>query len=177
MKTFSLLLTSAVLLACSQQPTSESSATQAPAPGQSAVADPDSEPNVLQLAIQSADHSTLVAAVKAAELTDVLSNAGPFTVFAPVNKAFEALPPGTVDDLLKPENKAQLVNVLEYHVYVGVIRENMIRNGMVLNQVNGKNVTLGKSGDQITVNGANVLATVKASNGLIYVVDQVLLAP
>jgi uncharacterized surface protein with fasciclin (FAS1) repeats len=116
-----------------------------------------------------------VAALKAAEYVDALSNAGPFTVFAPTDEAFNKLPAGTVDDLVKPENKDKLRDILEYHVYVGVIRENMIQNGMSLNEVNGKNVALAKSGDKITVNGANVLGSVSTSNGIIYVVDQVLL--
>src|SRR6187399_3652394 len=82
--------------------------------------------NIVENAVNSKDHTTLVAAVKAAGLVETLQGAGPFTVFAPVNAAFDALPKGTVDDLLKPENKATLSNILEYHVYVGVIRENMI---------------------------------------------------
>lgn len=145
--------------------------------GQSAVVDSDSQPNIVQTAVGSPDHKTLVAALKAAEYVDALSNAGPFTVFAPTDAAFGKLPEGTVETLVKPENKAQLQNILEYHVYVGVIRENMIQNGMNLNQVNGKNVTLTKEGESILVNGAKVLGVVNTSNGIIYVVDQVLLPP
>lgn len=143
--------------------------------GQSGVADDESAKNVVQVAISSPDHTTLVAAITQAELVDALSNAGPFTVFAPLNAAFDALPVGTVETLMKPENKEQLQDILQYHVYVGVIRENIWRNGMTLNQVNGANVTLGKEGDALTVNGAKVLGTVTASNGIIYVIDQVLL--
>jgi uncharacterized surface protein with fasciclin (FAS1) repeats len=145
--------------------------------GQSAVADDLSQKNVVQVAVGSADHSTLVTAVTTAGLVDVLSNVGPFTVFAPVNAAFDALPAGTVDNLLKPESKGALTNILEYHVYVGVIRESMIQDGMVLNQVNGQNVTLNKTGTDITINGAKVLGTVPASNGIVYVIDKVLLPP
>lgn len=143
--------------------------------GQSAVPDDESARNVVQVAIGSADHTTLVAAVKAAELVDVLSNVGPFTVFAPVNAAFDALPAGTVEELLKPENKSKLSDILEYHVYVGVIRPSIFQDGMVLNQVNSSNVTLGKNGDQMTVNGAKVLGHVEAANGIVYVIDAVLL--
>ena len=176
MKILYLFIIGLLLAACGQQPgTTGTAETTQPGPGQSAVQDPDSEPNIVQVAVGSKDHSTLVAAVKAAELVDALANAGPFTVFAPVNAAFEALPAGTVDNLLKPENKSKLINILEYHVYVGVIRENMIRDGMILNQVNGANVTMGKKDGQITVNGNPVLGTVKASNGLVYVIDQVLI--
>jgi uncharacterized surface protein with fasciclin (FAS1) repeats len=145
--------------------------------GQSAVTDDMSQKNVVQIAVGSKDHSTLVTAVTTAGLVDVLSNVGPFTVFAPVNTAFEALPAGTVEGLLKPESKAALTNILEYHVYVGVIRESMIQDGMNLNQVNGQNITLNKTGNDITVNGSKVLAVVPASNGIVYVIDKVLLPP
>lgn len=143
--------------------------------GQSGVADNESAKNVVQVAVSSPDHTTLVAAVTQAELVDALSNAGPFTVFAPVNAAFDALPAGTVETLMKNENKEQLQNILQYHVYVGVIRDNIWRDGMTLNQVNGSNVTLGKKGDTLTVNGVKVLGSVTASNGIVYVIDQVLL--
>ena len=88
--------------------------------GQSGVQDDVSAKNVVQVAIGSPDHTTLVAAVKAAELVDVLSNAGPFTVFAPTNAAFDKLPPGTVEGLVKPEQKETLQDILQYHVSVGV---------------------------------------------------------
>jgi uncharacterized surface protein with fasciclin (FAS1) repeats len=143
--------------------------------GQSAVKDDDSQKNIVQTASASADHTTLVAALKAASYVDALSNAGPFTVFAPTDAAFAKLPEGTVDKLVKPENKLQLQDILEYHVYVGVIRESMITNNMTLNQVNGKNVTLTKNGENLQVNGANIIATVPTSNGIIYVLDTVLL--
>lgn len=144
-------------------------------PGQSAVVDENSKPNVVQIAVGSKDHSTLVAAVKTAGLVDVLSNVGPFTVFAPVNAAFDALPAGTVESLLKPENKAQLTDILEYHVYVGVIGTNLLRDGMSLNQVNGKNIRITKDGDMFKVNNASIVASIEASNGIIHVIDGVLL--
>ncbi|MCC5932415.1 MAG: fasciclin domain-containing protein [Cyclobacteriaceae bacterium] len=174
----SVLIVLALMAASCSQSSRESSQTVStgvqPGPGQSAVVDPDSKPNVVQVAIGSPDHSTLVKAVQAANLVDDLSNVGPFTVFAPVNSAFDALPSGVLQSLLKPENKESLIDILEYHVYVGVIRESMIRDGQVLNQVNGKNVRLGKSGDALTVNDANIIGTVEASNGIVYVIDKVL---
>jgi uncharacterized surface protein with fasciclin (FAS1) repeats len=145
--------------------------------GQSAVQDNESQKNIVQTAIGSPDHKTLVAALKAAEYVDALSNAGPFTVFAPTDDAFSKLPEGTVEDLTKPENKLKLQNILEYHVYVGVIREAMVQGTMNLNQVNGKNVSVTKGENKLLVNGANVLATVQTSNGIIYVIDAVLLPP
>lgn len=178
MKTFLFLILAFAVIACGGQNTetsSTNSGTGTPGPGQSAVQDAVSDPNVVQVAAGSQAHTTLVTAVKAGDLVDALSNAGPFTVFAPTNDAFNALPAGTVDNLLKPENKSQLINVLEYHVFVGVIRENMIRDGMTLNQVNGKNVTIGYKDGKMTVNDANVIGTVPASNGIVYVIDKVLL--
>jgi uncharacterized surface protein with fasciclin (FAS1) repeats len=179
MKTKSILpIGLALMLSACSQPVTESTPTEQPQQaGQSAVQDDESQKNIVQTAIASSQHTTLVAALKAASYVDALSNAGPFTVFAPSDSAFGKLPAGTVEDLVKPENQQKLRDILEYHVYVGSIRENMIRDGMSLNQVNGQNVTLGKNGDKLSVNGANIVATVPTSNGIIYVVDQVLLPP
>jgi uncharacterized surface protein with fasciclin (FAS1) repeats len=144
--------------------------------GQSGVQDDLSQKNVVQVAIGSKDHTKLVKAVKQAELVDALSNAGPFTVFAPVDAAFEKLPPGTLDDLMKEENKEKLADILQYHVFVGVLREEMLKDGQKLGQVNGGSITISKHGDEIMVNNsAKVLASVPASNGMIYVIDKVLL--
>lgn len=145
--------------------------------GQSTVQDDQSQKNVVQVAMASADHSTLVTAVKAAELVDVLSNAGPFTVFAPTNAAFDALPEGTLDGLLQPEKKADLADILQYHVFVGVLKLESMHDGQVFNMVNSGNVTIGVKDGKYTVNGANIVATVPASNGIVYVIDQVLLPP
>ena len=180
MKTSSVLcFVLAACLGCAPSEKSEPVAIADPVSdgGQSTVQDDESQKNVVQVAVSSPDHKTLVAALKAAEYVDVLSNTGPFTVFAPTDAAFAKLPAGTVDDLVKPENKDNLREILEYHVYVGVIRENMVRNGMSLNQVNGSNVKLGKDGEKLTVNEANVVGVVPTTNGIIYVIDQVLLPP
>jgi len=158
------------------QQTSDSAPVQATA-GQSAVQDDESQKNIVQVAVGSPDHKTLVTALKAAEYVDALSNAGPFTVFAPTDAAFAKLPAGTVETLVKPENKDKLRDILEYHVYVGVIRETMLQDGMTLNQVNGKNITIKKEGEAVTINGASIVGTVPTSNGIIYVIDQVLLPP
>lgn len=156
--------------------TQTASATPEPAgAGQSGVKDDQSEKNVVQVAAGSKDHTTLVKAVQAAGLVDALSNAGPFTVFAPTNDAFSKLPAGTLDDLLKPEKKDALIDILQYHVSLGVYKPEALNDGQVLGQVNGGNVTISKKGDKIMVNGtANVLATIPASNGIIYVIDGVL---
>lgn len=136
-----------------------------------------SQKSVVQVAVGCADHSTLVTALKTAEYVDVLSNAGPFTVFAPTNAAFNKLPAGTVEGLLKPEGKDDLKNILEYHVSMGAYKLENLQEGQQLNQVNLDNVTIGAKDGKYTVNGANIVATVPASNGVIYVIDQVLLPP
>jgi len=168
-----------LLFGCGQQSaTSEQSASETPAEGgQSTVQDDESQMDVVKIAVGSADHTTLVTALKAAEYVDALSNAGPFTVFAPTNAAFEKLPEGTVENLLKPANKDALRNILEYHVYVGVLSETMIQDGMTLNQVNLDNVTLNKKDGKVTINGANVLGSARGSNGIVYIIDAVLLPP
>jgi len=173
-----LVVTMMVAMSCSKSSevtNSDAVNVDEVAAGQSAVQDDESQKNIVQTAVGSPDHKTLVAALKAAEYVDALSNAGPFTVFAPTDAAFAKLPAGTVEDLVKPENKLKLQNILEYHVYVGSIRESMVSGSMNLGQVNGKNVTLTKEGDKMKVNGANILATVQTSNGIIYVIDAVLI--
>ena len=140
-------------------------------------------------AVNSADHTTLVAAVKAAGLVDTLNSAGPFTVFAPVNAAFTALPAGTVDTLLKPENKAQLVKVLTFHVVPGDYPSTKLRSmilagggkaelktvegGMLHFMMNGSsNITVADDkGDVADI----TIADVNQSNGVIQVIDKVLL--
>ena len=145
-------------------------------PGQSAVQDDVSAKNVVQVAVGSKDHSTLVAALKAGDLVNALSNAGPFTVFAPTNAAFDKLPAGTVDGLLKPEKKDDLIDILQYHVSVGVFKADMLQDGQSIGQVNGSNITITKKADGIYVNGtAKIIASISASNGIIHVIDGVLL--
>lgn len=154
------------------------SATPAADGGQSTVQDDVSQKNVVQIAEGSKDHSTLVKAVVAGELVDALSNAGPFTVFAPTNEAFDKLPAGTLDNLLKPESKNDLQNILQYHVSVGVFKTENMQDGQTIGQVNGDNITLSVKDGKVTVNGtAHVIASIPVSNGIIHVVDAVLLPP
>lgn len=169
-----------LLLSCNNNPktTDASTTTTEPATaGQSGVKDDVSQKDIVKIAVGSKDHSTLVAALKAADYVDVISNAGPFTVFAPVNSAFDALPKGTLDDLLKPENKDKLRSILEYHVYVGVLKDALLGDGMSYGMASGQNVTIGNKGGKLTVNDATILATIPASNGIIHVIDKVLLPP
>lgn len=172
------LLLALALYSCGGQPSEgvSSTAGAAPGPGQSAVQDNVSNPNVVQIAIGSADHSTLVAALQAANYVDALTNVGPFTVFAPTNAAFDALPAGTLDDLVKPENQRKLRDILEYHVLLGVYKSGDFVNGRNLGTADGRSVTVAVAEDgTVTINGAKIIGTVSASNGIIHVVDQVLL--
>ncbi len=144
--------------------------------------------NIIENAVNSKDHTTLVAAVKAAGLVDTLQGPGPFTVFAPVNAAFGALPAGTVETLLKPENKDTLTAVLTYHVVPGrfnsqaLIRMVKEKNGeAMLKTVQGRELTVTLSGDMITLTDAKgstarvSIANVSQSNGVIHVIDKVLM--
>lgn len=146
--------------------------------GQSGVQDNDSEKDIVKVAVGSKDHTTLVTALQAAEYVDALANAGPFTVFAPTNDAFGKLPKGTVEGLLAKDKKGDLRNILEYHVSIGVYKEDMLQDGQQLGQANGDNIKITKKDGKIVINdNINVIATVKASNGLVYVIDGVLLPP
>jgi uncharacterized surface protein with fasciclin (FAS1) repeats len=144
---------------------------------------------IVDNAVNSADHTTLVAAVSAAGLVETLKGAGPFTVFAPVNRAFEALPPGTLDELLKPENHAALAGILTYHVVPGrldsaALRDRVVRGGGMaeLETVNGQKLTVRSNGPSNLVvedahGGIATISTydVYQSNGVIHVVTRVLL--
>ena len=178
-----LAVATALLLASCQSDTTTTATTDSSQPaataevggGQSAVVDNESQKDVVKVAASSPDHSTLVAAVKAADLVNSLSNAGPFTVFAPTNAAFDALPEGTVEDLLKPENKDKLADILQYHVTLSALEPESLTDGRVLGEVNGGSVKVTRNGDKIMINDANVLGNVRASNGMVYVIDKVLL--
>ena len=146
--------------------------------GQEKVVDNDSKKDVVKVAVSSKDHTTLVKALKQADLVTSLSNAGPFTVFAPTNEAFNKLPAGTLDDLMKDAKKDDLRNILQYHVTLSALNPESLQDGQTLSMVNGDNLTVHVSNGKISLNnGVNVLATISASNGMIYVVDGVLLPP
>ena len=144
--------------------------------------------NIVQNAMKSKDHTTLVAAVKAAGLVQTLEGKGPFTVFAPTNEAFEKLPAGTVDTLVKPENKAKLTSILTYHVVPGKVTAEklvgMIKDGggkATFKTVNGESLTAKLDGSSVELTDAKggtskvTIANVMQSNGVIHVVDTVLM--
>jgi uncharacterized surface protein with fasciclin (FAS1) repeats len=131
---------------------------------------------IVEVAAANADFSTLVAAVKAAGLVDVLSGDGPFTVFAPTNAAFAKLPAGTVESLLQPENKDQLVAILTYHVVPGKVMAAQVVGINAAKTVQGESVSIAASDAGVTIDGAKVTMTdIEASNGVIHVIDSVIL--
>ena len=132
--------------------------------------------DVVDIAIGSSDHTTLVAAVKAAGLVETLKGDGPFTVFAPTNAAFEALPAGTVESLLTPEKKDDLSAILTYHVVSGLVMAADLSDGQKAKTVQGGELTVSIEDGKVMINGANVItADLKGSNGVVHVIDAVLM--
>jgi uncharacterized surface protein with fasciclin (FAS1) repeats len=137
--------------------------------------------NIVENAVNSKDHTTLVAAVKAAGLVDTLAGPGPFTVFAPTNAAFGKLPKGTVDTLVKPENKATLTKILTYHVVPGKLNAADLKDGQKLTTVEGEQLTVKKAGSKVQIVDAKggsstiTIPDVNQSNGVIHVIDTVVM--
>ena len=135
-----------------------------------------SKKDIVDTAVAAGDFKTLAAALQAAGLVDTLKGAGPFTVFAPTDESFAKLPAGTVEDLLKPENKQKLVSILTYHVVAGDVMAKDVLKLSEAKTVNGKEVKIMVEGGKVMVGGANVTKTdIKCSNGVIHVIDSVLL--
>jgi uncharacterized surface protein with fasciclin (FAS1) repeats len=190
-----VLLAAALVAGCdkNEAPAGQTNTTQGAAPAPKPAAAPEDDPqkaanlagshpsdevkNVVHVASSSKDHTTLVAALKAADYVDSLANPGPFTVFAPTNAAFDKLPKGTVEGLLKPEKKDDLRNILKYHVAVSTYQVKDLKDGETLGVANGGKISFKMKDGKITVNGANIIASVPASNGIIHVIDTVLLPP
>lgn len=132
--------------------------------------------NIVQNAVQAKSVSTLVKAVQAAGLAETLSGTGPFTVFAPTNEAFDKLPKGALDGLLKPESKEKLKGVLTYHVVAGRLLAQDLKDGQELTTVNGEKIKVSVKDGNVMINNANVaIADVISSNGVTHVIDNVLL--
>lgn len=132
--------------------------------------------NIVENAMGSSDHTTLVAAVKQAGLVETLSGTGPFTVFAPTNEAFAKVPAATLNDLMKPAMKADLTKILTYHVVAGALKSSDLKDGMELTTVQGQKLKITTKDGKWMVNGANItIADVISSNGVTYVIDGVLM--
>ena len=170
-----------LLGSCNNNSSTEPTSTSADVPaagGQEAVQDDVSQKDVVKVAVGSPDHTTLVAALKQAELVTSLANAGPFTVFAPTDAAFGKLPAGTVDGLMKEDKKADLQNILQYHVTTSALDIKFLKDGMNLGMVNGDNLTISVKDGKTVLNGtATIVGSVRASNGWVHVIDGVLLPP
>lgn len=137
----------------------------------------DISKTIVDVAAASKDHTTLVAALKAADYVDSLRNPGPFTVFAPTNEAFAKLPPGTLDTLLKPENKSKLEKVLQHHVLLSTYETKTLKDGQVFQMVDGKKATIHVRDGKVMIDDATIQGSVRCGNGIVHVVDAVVLAP
>ena len=179
-KVFSILISlSLIITACTGGGSGETATQESTIKthGQAGVMDKDSKKNILQIAASSPDHTTLAAASTAAEMLDVLANPGPLTVFAPTNAAFEKLPAGTVEDLLKPENKETLARIIMFHAAPGTYKGKGLRDGVKLYMASGHYIDVEVKDDGTYVNGSKIMATIDASNGVIHVVEDVFLPP
>lgn len=186
--TMILLIISSVLIGCKDSTNEENKIPEAinesgsdavSNKGQAFIEDDSETPNALRLAMDSEDHTTLVAAVEAADVQNALVNVGPLTVFAPTNAAFDKLPDGTVENLLKPENKSKLAYLLKNHVapsnYPIDMLEKNVEKGRSLYMASGENVEVRKEGEDFIVGGAKIIGSVKVSNGWVHIVEDVIL--
>lgn len=152
-----------------------------PAAAAAAVAAPakaDNEKTVVDIAVGSPDHTTLVAAVDAAGLVPALSSPGGiYTVLAPTNEAFAELPKETLDDLMKPEHKADLKRILQHHAGVPIVQTKDIQDGQTMTMSDGTKVTFHVQGDKVAVDGASILGSITGANGVVHVIDKVLVPP
>lgn len=185
MKAAMMLAVLAVSFGCDNPPATDNAAASnkpaasavptAQAPATPVVPKADSEKTVVDVAVGSKDHTTLVAALKAGDLVETLNSpGGVYTVFAPTNAAFDKLPKGTVDNLLKPENKDELRRVLQHHAAVPILQIKDMKDGQTLAMADGTKVTFHVKDGKVMVNDANIVATIPAANGIVHVVDAVI---
>lgn len=170
------VITSATFVACNNGETKSAETPAADTTVKEEVMAPAAPKDIVDVAIGSPDHTTLVAAVTAAGLVETLKGAGPFTVFAPTNAAFTALPAGTVEGLLKPESKDALTKILTYHVVAGAVKAADLKDGQKVKTVQGEELTVSIKDGKVMINGANVTAAdLSGSNGVVHVIDAVLM--
>lgn len=166
-----------VAFGCKKQEAAAPDALSVPAAEQVSNIPPLNENNIVSLAIASEDHTTLVTAIKAADYVTSVAASGPLTVFAPTNAAFDKLPEGTVENLLKPENVDQLRKLLQYHVTLSGLAVDSFTDGQTLGMANGKKATMHVEDGKVSINDANITASIPAENGMLHIVDAVLLPP
>ncbi len=143
-----------------------------------AIPKKDSEKMVLDVALGSPDHTTLVTAVKQADLVEVLASpGGVYTVFAPTNAAFDKLPAGTVDGLMKPDKQADLKLIIQHHAAVPILQTKDMKDGQTMGMSDGTKVTFHVKDGHVMVDNANIVASIQAANGVVHVIDAVLLPP
>jgi uncharacterized surface protein with fasciclin (FAS1) repeats len=174
------LIGSVVVSGCERRETSAPSAQPAAAAAAAKPAanlPPLDATNIVSIASGSADHTTLVTALQAADYVTSVAASGPLTVFAPTNQAFASLPAGTVESLLLPENADKLRDVLKYHVTTSTLTAASFKDGQTLAMANGAKTTLRVAEGEVSINGARVVASIPASNGIVHVIDAVLLPP
>ena len=181
-KLVGLIVIAAAAASCDNSGSTSTTAAVSSSSSQAAAVDtavnrPLDPNNIVSIAVGSKDHSTLVTALKTADYVDSVATPGPFTVFAPTNAAFDKLPKGTVEGLLKPESRDALTNVLKYHVAVSVYQAKDFKDGQKLAMANGQYVTMHVKDGKVQVNDANIVASIPASNGIVHVIDGVLQSP
>jgi uncharacterized surface protein with fasciclin (FAS1) repeats len=185
MKYLTILMMALFFMACDTGTTSEAGneedtmeeSSEDMASAQETSASDEAGKDIVALAMETESLSTLVAAVKAGGLVETLQGEGPFTVFAPTNEAFAALPEGTLESLLKPENKDQLVSILTYHVVPGKVMSTDLSDGQKATTVNGADITVSLNGGAMINDAKVAMADVEASNGVVHVINKVILPP
>ena len=179
-KNMGLIYLLGIMISCNTENSASSTSSQKVSSkgGQEAVHDNESEKDVVKVAVGSPDHKTLVAALQQAELVTALANAGPFTVFAPTDAAFGKVDKSTLDALMTDAKKVDLQNILQYHVTLSSMKAETFKDGQSLGMVNGDNVKISVKDGKVWLNeSAQVIGSVKASNGMVHVIDGVLLPP
>lgn len=177
-----------VMLGCEDKPapagaasataSAKAAQTAEPQATQPAAPKADSEKTVVDVAVGSKDHTTLVSALKAADLVESLASpGGVYTVFAPTNAAFDKLPKGTLDDLMKPDHVKDLKNILQHHAGVPIVETKDMKDGQTMAMADGTKVTFHVKDGKVSVDGANIVASIKCMNGVVHVVDAVVLPP
>ncbi|HEX5054473.1 MAG TPA: fasciclin domain-containing protein [Planctomycetota bacterium] len=173
-----LVCVACLAAACSNEGSGNAAAKPSPPPARKESQLPPLEPdNIVNIALGSKDHTTLVAALQAADYVKSVASTGPLTVFAPTNAAFAKLPAGTLESLMKPENQAALKEIIKFHATTTAYEQSSFKDGQQLAMANGKKVTFHVANGKVKVDDANIVASVRASNGIVHIIDGVLLPP